>query len=378
MNKTEPVLALLKNLVARASITPEDAGCLDLIESHLKPLGFNCERLPSSDVDNLWARLGSEGPLFVFLGHTDVVPPGPAEKWHSPPFEPTIRDGNLYGRGTADMKSGVAAMICAVETVIQSGIKLNGSIAFLLTSDEEGPAIHGTRKVIEVLEDRGEKIDYCLVGEPSSLSQLGDVVRIGRRGSLGGLLKVKGKQGHVAYPHLAQNPIHQAAQALAELTSKQWDEGGHGFPATTFQISNIHAGTGASNVIPGELDVVFNFRHGVVSSAESLQQQVHDILDNNQLNYELEWQVSGAPFVTEQGALVDAVQQAVQAIEGIEPDMNTGGGTSDGRFVAPTGAQVVELGPINATIHQVNEHVRVSDLPQLEAMYKQILLKLLT
>ena len=374
---TSPVEALTRELIARPSVTPEDAGCMELICARLEPLGFHCERLRYGEVDNLWATLGDEGPLFVFLGHTDVVPPGPVSAWQSPPFEPELRDGVLYGRGAADMKGSVAAMVCALEDVLRQKPKLRGRIGLLLTSDEEGPAIHGVREVMQTLQQRRERIQWCLVGEPSSQRQLGDVVRMGRRGSLGGILRVRGIQGHVAYPHKARNPIHQAMPALSELVATTWDEGGQGFPPTTFQISNIRAGTGATNVIPGELEVVFNFRFGVASSADSLKQRVVQILDRHGLDYSLEWQLSGEPFVTTEGRLLDAVRQAVEQVAGIEPDCNTGGGTSDGRFVAPTGAQVVELGPVNATIHQVNECVSVADLRNLQRMYALIVEKLL-
>ncbi len=374
---TSAVEALTRELIARPSVTPEDAGCMDLLCKRLQPLGFHCERLRYGEVDNLWATLGEEGPLFVFLGHTDVVPPGPESAWHSPPFEPQVRDGLLYGRGAADMKGSVAAMVCALESLLKTQPELRGRIGLLLTSDEEGPAIHGVREVMQTLQARQERIQWCLVGEPSSQKQLGDVVRMGRRGSLGGILRVQGVQGHVAYPHKARNPIHQAMPALSELAATVWDEGGQGFPPTTFQISNIHAGTGATNVIPGELEVVFNFRFGVASSAESLQQRVVQTLDRHKLDYSLEWHLSGEPFVTTEGRLLEAVRASVQDVAGIEPDCNTGGGTSDGRFVAPTGAQVVELGPVNATIHQVNECVSVQDLQDLQQMYQKIVERLL-
>ncbi len=374
---TSAVEALTRELIARPSVTPDDAGCMDLLCERLQPLGFHCERLRFGEVDNLWATLGEEGPLFVFLGHTDVVPPGPASAWQSPPFEPEVRDGLLYGRGAADMKGSVAAMVCALESVLAKQPQLRGRIGLLLTSDEEGPAIHGVREVMQTLQQRRERIQWCLVGEPSSQRQLGDVVRMGRRGSLGGILRVRGIQGHVAYPEKARNPIHQAMPALSELAATTWDEGGQGFPPTTFQISNIHAGTGATNVIPGELEVVFNFRFGVASTADGLKQRVVQTLDRHGLDYSLEWHLSGEPFVTTEGRLLDAVRQAVQQVAGIEPDCNTGGGTSDGRFVAPTGAQVVELGPVNATIHQVNECVSVADLQELQRMYALIVEKLL-
>ncbi len=371
------VQRLTEALVARPSITPDDAGCMELLCQRLQPLGFACERMRFGEVDNLWATLGEDGPLFVFLGHTDVVPPGPDSAWSSPPFEPTVREGHLYGRGSADMKGSVAAMVCALEDFLADNPVLRGRIGLLLTSDEEGPARDGVRRVIQVLQQRQERIQWCLVGEPSSRKQLGDVVRKGRRGSLGVVIRVRGVQGHVAYPHKARNPIHQAAPALAELVATVWDEGGQGFPPTTFQISNIHAGTGATNVIPGELEVVCNFRFGVASSADSLKQRLVRVLDRHGLDYTVDWNLSGEPFVTTEGRLLDAVRQAVHEVAGIEPDCNTGGGTSDGRFIAPTGAQVVELGPVNATIHQVDECVSLCDLQQLQQMYLKVLEKLL-
>ncbi len=350
---------------------------MDLLCARLEPLGFQCERMPFGEVDNLWATLGDEGPLLVFLGHTDVVPPGPTSAWSNDPFQPTVRDGLLYGRGAADMKGSVAAMVCALEALLAEQSMLKGRVGLLLTSDEEGPALDGVRRVVDVLQQRGERIQWCLVGEPSSQNRLGDVVRKGRRGSLGGVLKVRGIQGHVAYPHKARNPIHQAAPALAELAAMVWDEGGQGFPPTSFQISNIHAGTGATNVIPGELEVVFNFRFGVASTAAGLKQRLMRVLDRYGLDYALQWHLSGEPFVTEEGRLLDAVRDSVREVVGIEPDCNTGGGTSDGRFIAPTGAQVVELGPLNATIHQVDECVSLRDLQQLQRIYRRVVERLL-
>ncbi|SSS43138.1 dapE [Acinetobacter baumannii] len=329
------------------------------------------------DVDNLWARRGTEGPVFCFAGHTDVVPTGRLDAWNSDPFAPEIRDGKLYGRGSADMKTALAAMVVASERFIAKHPNHKGSIAFLITSDEEGPAVNGTVKVIETLEKRNEKITWCLVGEPSSTHKLGDIVKNGRRGSLNAVLKVQGKQGHVAYPHLARNPIHEASPALAELCQTVWDNGNEYFPATSFQISNIHAGTGATNVIPGALEVTFNFRYSTEVTAEQLKQRVHEILDKHGLQYEIVWNLSGLPFLTPVGELVNAAQTAILNVTGTETELSTSGGTSDGRFIAPTGAQVLELGVLNATIHQINEHVDVHDLDPLTDIYEQILENLL-
>ncbi|WP_114417721.1 succinyl-diaminopimelate desuccinylase [Marinospirillum perlucidum] len=373
-----PTLKLAYDLISRPSVTPEDAGCLDLLGQRLEKLGFRLERLPFAEVDNLWARKGDQGPLLCFAGHTDVVPTGPEENWEFPPFEPQIdSEGYLRGRGTADMKGSLAAMVTAIEAFIEEHPDHEGSLALLLTSDEEGPSVNGTVKVVEHLEARNEKIDWCLVGEPSSTERLGDIIKNGRRGSLGARLLVKGKQGHVAYPHLAANPVHLAAPALAELTAQIWDEGNDFFPATSLQISNIQAGTGATNVIPGELEVIFNFRFSTEVTAEELQQRTEALLDKHQLDYTLDWTLSGQPFLTAEGQLVEATQAALLEVTGQPTQLSTSGGTSDGRFIAPTGAQVVELGPLNATIHQVNEKVKAEDLNTLSRVYQQLLVKLL-
>ncbi len=370
-------LQLAKALIARRSVTPEDAGCQALMIERLQAIGFHVERLRFGEVDNFWARRGDAEPLYAFAGHTDVVPSGEESNWKYPPFEPTIADGLLYGRGAADMKGSLAAMVTACERFIAEHPDHTGSIGFLITSDEEGPAVNGTVKVVEHLEARGEKITGCLVGEPSSTAHIGDVIKNGRRGSLGGKLTVRGVQGHVAYPHLASNPIHLAAPALAELAAAQWDAGNDFFPATTFQISNINAGTGATNVIPGELSVWFNFRFSTEVTPGELQRQVEAILDRHGLDYELKWELSGLPFLTPSGELVDAAVKAVRAVTGRTPELSTAGGTSDGRFIAPTGAQVLELGPLNATIHKVDECVSVADLDLLSQMYEHILQELL-
>ncbi|MAT64786.1 MAG: succinyl-diaminopimelate desuccinylase [Gammaproteobacteria bacterium] len=370
-------LDLARDLIARNSVTPEDAGCQAMMADFLAARGFDITPLPFGEVSNLWARRGDNGPLFVFAGHTDVVPTGPLEAWDSPPFEPTERDGWLYGRGAADMKGSLAAMLTAVDRFLAAHPEPHGSIAFLITSDEEGPSVNGTVKVVEWLQAQGTRIDWCLVGEPSSSEQVGDVMKNGRRGSLSGELRVKGVQGHVAYPHLARNPVHQAAPALAELCATEWDAGNDHFPPTTFQISNVQAGTGATNVIPGELTVLFNFRYSTESDADGLRRRVHALLDRHALEYELDWTHSGAPFLTPAGELVEAARAAVRERCGFEAQLSTAGGTSDGRFIAPTGAQVLELGPVNATIHKVNECVRCEDLERLSELYETILAKLL-
>lgn len=377
-NQTESAtLELAKDLISRPSVTPEDAGCQALMGSRLEKIGFNVEHLRFDDTDNFWARRGNEGPVLAFAGHTDVVPTGPIDKWDNHPFEPRVIDGYLHGRGTADMKGSLAAFVTACERFVDNHPDHKGSIAYLITSDEEGPATNGTIKVIEHLEARNEKMDWCLVGEPSCTSEIGDVIKNGRRGSLGARLVVKGIQGHVAYPHLAENPVHKVAPALAELASIEWDQGNDYFPPTTFQISNINAGTGATNVIPGEAEIIFNFRFSTESTAEGIQQRVEEILDRHQLNYEVEWNLSGLPFLTPEGELVDAACRAIRDITGLETELSTSGGTSDGRFIAPTGAQVLELGPLNATIHKVNECVKADDLDTLSAIYEQILVNLL-
>jgi len=370
-------LELTKDLISRPSVTPEDFGCQQLLADRLSAIGFTVEYLRFGDTDNIWARRGTEGPLLTFAGHTDVVPTGPEDKWTSPPFEPTIRDGLLYGRGTADMKGSIAAFVTACERFIAEHADHNGSIAFLITSDEEGPATGGTVKVIETLEARNEKIDWCLVGEPSSTNKVGDIVKNGRRGSLNGRLTVKGKQGHIAYPHLAENPIHILTPALTELCNVEWDQGNDDFPPTSFQVSNLNSGTGVTNVIPGTADLVFNFRYSTEVTHELLQQRVEAILDQHGINYNLSWELSGKPFRTASGALVDATKHAIKAITGYDTELSTSGGTSDGRFIAPTGAQVVELGPLNATIHQINECVSVADLDTLSDIYEVLLGQLL-
>jgi succinyl-diaminopimelate desuccinylase len=370
-------IELAKALIGRASVTPDDAGCQPLIADRLQAVDFSIESLRFGEVDNLWARRGTSPPLFVFAGHTDVVPPGPLADWHSDPFTPSTRDGCLYGRGAADMKSSIAAMVTACERFIGRHAGHRGSIAFLLTSDEEGPSVDGTVKVIEHLKARGEQIDWCLVGEPSSRSRTGDVIKNGRRGSLNGVLRVHGQQGHVAYPQLADNPIHRAAAALAELVAVEWDAGNAYFPPTTFQISNINAGTGAENVIPGELKILFNLRFSTESSPESIQSRVLAILDRHALDYSIDWKISGLPFITPEGELVDAARRAIHSVTGLETELSTSGGTSDGRFIAPTGAQVVELGPLNATIHKTNECVNLAELDTLSSIYERILEQLL-
>ncbi|MEK6749431.1 MAG: succinyl-diaminopimelate desuccinylase [Pseudomonadota bacterium] len=370
---TTPTIALALDLIGRRSVTPEDAGCQETMLRRLEKIGFRSERLRFGEVDNFWARRGATGPVFAFAGHTDVVPTGPLAQWQIPPFAPEIRDGMLYGRGAADMKGSLAAMVTACETFVAKHPQHAGSIAFLITSDEEGPSVDGTVKVIDHLEARGEKITWCLVGEPTAEKAVGDMIKNGRRGSLNGRLCVYGQQGHAAYPHLADNPIHRAAPALAELTAMQWDAGNRFFPPTTFQISNIHSGTGATNVIPGELEALINFRFSTELTAAQIQEQVEAILDSHELHYDLAWSLSGNPFLTPSGELVAAAREAVREITGIDAELSTSGGTSDGRFIAPTGAQVLELGPVNATIHKLNECVAVADLESLHAIYVRVL-----
>jgi len=371
-------LELAENLIARRSVTPADEGCQQVIAQRLKAVGFSLEPLRFGNVENLWARRGAAAPVFCFAGHTDVVPTGPLEEWRSDPFVPTQRDGLLYGRGAADMKTGLAAMVTATEEFVRSHPRHRGSIAFLITSDEEGPSVDGTKRVAEALAGRGERIDWCLVGEPSSEATIGDTIKVGRRGSLSGRLTVHGVQGHVAYPQLAENPVHTLAPALAELTRQVWDEGTEHFQPTTFQVSNLNAGTGAPNVIPGELKARFNLRYSPVQTLEKLKSTVEEILRKHGVRYTIEWYVSGEPFYTPPGQLSDAVGEAVAQVTGARPRLSTGGGTSDGRFIAPLGAQVVELGVVNASIHKVNECVRVADLEALERMYFNVLRKLLT
>ncbi|NQY27061.1 MAG: succinyl-diaminopimelate desuccinylase [Piscirickettsiaceae bacterium] len=371
-------LDLTLDLISRPSVTPKDMGCQQLLADRLSAIGFTIEHLRFGDTDNIWARRGTQSPVLAFAGHTDVVPTGPEKNWTSPPFEPVIRDGLLYGRGTADMKGSIAAFVTACERFIAEHDTHQGSIAFLITSDEEGPATGGTVKVIETLEARGEKIDWCIVGEPTSTEKVGDVVKNGRRGSLNGYLTVQGKQGHIAYPHLAANPIHLLTPALTELCDVEWDQGNEDFPPTSFQISNLNSGTGVTNVIPGTAEVIFNFRYSTEVTHEQLQQQVEILLDKHSLNYDLSWELSGKPFRTASGALVDAVKIAIEDVTGYATELSTSGGTSDGRFIAPTGAQVIELGPLNATIHQVDECVSVADLDTLSAIYETLLVQLLS
>lgn len=366
-----------KELIRRPSVTPEDEGCQDWMIEKLEALGFQCETLWFEEVRNLWARRGNDGPLLVFAGHTDVVPTGEVSHWRFDPFVPTVDGDLLYGRGAADMKGSIAAMLTAVEAFIADHPDHDGSIGFLITADEEGPSVNGTVKVVETLQAREEHIDYCLVGEPSSTDTVGDVIKNGRRGSLGGLLTVKGVQGHVAYPHLARNPVHEVAPALAELTAAEWDHGNDFFPATSFQISNINAGTGATNVIPGDCQVLFNFRFSTEVTDFELRQRTETILQSHGLDYEIEWKLSGQPFLTDRGALVDATVAAIKERTGGDAHLSTAGGTSDGRFIAPTGAQVVELGPVNATIHKVDEHTSVSELDTLSDIYQGVLKNLL-
>ena len=370
------MLDLTCALIRRASVTPHDAGCQPLLAERLRAVGFSTESLRFGEVDNLWATHGNGGPVLVLLGHTDVVPTGPLEAWTSAPFEPTLRDGALYGRGAADMKASVAAMTLALEAFVREQPDHRGTVALLVTSDEEGEAMHGVRRVMREFGERGQGIDWCLVGEPSSRERLGDLIRIGRRGSLNGVLRVRGVQGHVAYPDKALNPIHAAAPALAELAAMRWDEGNEAFPPTSFQISNIAAGTGANNVIPGELGVVFNFRFSTASTADSLQQRVEECLRGHGLDFSIDWQLSGAPFLTSDGPLRAAVVDCIRAHCGVEPELSTGGGTSDGRFVAPMGAEVVELGPLNASIHKIDEHIALDDLERLPTLYLAILQRL--
>jgi len=368
---------LCEDLIARPSVTPDDAGCQALIRQRLEALGFSCEALNFGEVSNLWARTAGDGPLFVFAGHTDVVPTGPESRWTTPPFEPRVRDGLLFGRGAADMKGSIAAFVTACERFLAEHPAPRGSVALLITSDEEGPAVDGTVRVLEVLAERREKLDWCLVGEPSSHQRLGDRLRNGRRGSLNGHLVVHGKQGHVAYAEGAVNPIHGFARALAALDAETWDRGNDDFPPTSFQVSNVNAGTGADNVIPGHLEAMFNFRYSTALTADGLRDRVQRILDAHGLQHELQWRHSGEPFLTSPGALLEATQSALQEITGARAEASTGGGTSDGRFIARSGAQVVELGPINASIHSIDEHVSVADLETLSRVYQRILEKLL-
>jgi len=374
MSKT---VELAKSLISQASVTPDDNGCQTIMIERLKKIGFEIHPLKFGDVDNFWATRGNNGPIFAFAGHTDVVPAGNEEAWNTKPFEPTIRDGFLFGRGAADMKGGLAAMVTATENFVKDNPSHEGTIAFLITSDEEGVAINGTVKVMDYLKENDIKIDYCLLGEPSSTSITGDIIKNGRRGSLNGVINVKGKQGHVAYPHLANNPIHFIAPALNDLCLQEWDSGNEYFPATSFQISNFHSGDGVTNVVPGEAKVMFNFRYSTETTKEELMTKVREILDLHKIDYTIDWSHSGYPFLTPVGDLVSACVSSIQETKGIEPELSTSGGTSDGRFIAQKGTQVVELGPVNATIHQVNESVLVQDLEDLSKIYCGVLAKIL-
>ncbi|SFP85475.1 succinyldiaminopimelate desuccinylase [Nitrosomonas cryotolerans] len=370
-------LTLAQTLIARRSITPDDDGCQEILIERLEKLGFNIERMRFGEVDNLWARRGTTAPILCFAGHTDVVPAGPLTQWDSEPFTPVIRDNRLYGRGAADMKTSLAAFITAIEAFVTAHQEHSGSIALLITSDEEGVAVAGTTKVVETLKSRGELIDYCIVGEPTCTNQLGDTIKNGRRGSLSGDLTIKGVQGHIAYPHLAKNPIHLAAPVIAVLAQTEWDQGNEYFPPTTWHISNIKGGTGASNVIPGEINLLFNFRFSTASTVESLQTRMHEILDQYGLDYDLEWTLSGKPFLTPRAELANAVCDAIKQVTKIEAQLSTSGGTSDGRFIADICSQVIEFGPCNATIHKLNENIEVKDIERLSEIYQLTLKNLL-
>ena len=370
-------IALTKELIEKQSVTPADDGCQPLMAERLSKIGFNCESLPAEEVLNLWATRGNNGPLLVFAGHTDVVPPGPLEHWDSDPFTPTERDGFLFGRGAADMKSSLAAMIVATESFVKKHPNHKGRIGFLITADEEGPAVYGTRHVVDTLMARGESIDWCLVGEPSSTSLLGDTIKNGRRGSINATLIIKGKQGHVAYPHLADNPMHKAFEVLQQLSALEWDQGNDFFDPTQLQFSNIQSGTGATNVIPGELTAIFNLRFSTEISADGIKEKCQAVLDESGVDYEIDWQLSGNPFLTEPGELVDAATKSISDVTGVDTVLSTGGGTSDGRFIAKMGGQIIELGVINESIHQRNEHVLISDIPKLAAIYEGVLTRLL-
>lgn len=375
---SDPTLELAKQIIACHSVTPEDGGCMEIISQRLTPLGFTIEYINRNGTTNLWARRGTTAPLFVFAGHTDVVPTGPLEKWTTPPFAPEIRDGMLYGRGAADMKSSVAASVTAVEAFVAAHPNHPGSLAFLLTSDEEGDANDGTVIVVEALKARGETLDFCIIGEPTSVNTLGDMIKNGRRGSLSGTLTVKGIQCHIAYPEKGRNPIHEAAPALAELAATEWDQGNEYFPPTTWQVSNIHGGTGATNVIPGQLEIKFNFRFSTASTPEGLQQRLIAILDKHRLDYDIKWTLGARPFLTGRGPLADAASTAIREICGIDTELSTTGGTSDGRFIADICRQMLEIGPSNATSHKIDECVAVDALPQLSAIYRRILEQLMT
>jgi succinyl-diaminopimelate desuccinylase len=370
-------LALARAMIARRSVTPEDGGCQDLMIGRLAPLGFTIETIASGDVINLWARRGAARPLVCFAGHTDVVPTGPLDRWDSDPFLPTERDGNLYGRGAADMKTSLAAFVTAIEAFVAAHPDHPGSIALLITSDEEGIATDGTVKVVERLAARSEAMDFCIVGEPTSVDRIGDMIKNGRRGSLNGRLIVKGLQGHVAYPHLARNPVHLFAPAMAELAAIEWDRGNEYFPATTWQVSNVRSGTGAANVVPGELEVLFNFRFSTESTAKGLQARVRELLDRHGLEYDIEWSLSGQPFLTPRGRLVEAMLGAIRDTTGVDAEISTTGGTSDGRFIATICPEVVEFGPVNASIHKLNEHVAIDAVDALHRVYHRALERLL-
>ncbi|MFA6063162.1 MAG: succinyl-diaminopimelate desuccinylase [Gallionella sp.] len=370
-------LELARALIARRSLTPDDAGCQEILIERLEKLDFKIERMRFGNVDNFWARRGTTSPVLVFAGHTDVVPSGPVESWFSPPFEPTIRDGMLFGRGAADMKTSVAAFITAIEAFVEDHPAHAGSIALLITSDEEGIAVDGTVRVVEALQARGEKLDYCIVGEPTSNKLVGDMIKNGRRGSLSGTLIVKGIQGHIAYPHLVKNPIHMAAPAIAELAATTWDNGNEYFPPTSWQISNMNGGTGATNVVPGTVEILFNFRFSTASTEQQLKDKVHAILDKHNVTYDLEWELSGKPYITPKGSLVEAISHAIEQSYGITPELSTTGGTSDGRFIADICPQVIEFGPLNATIHKLNECVAVADIEPLKLTFQRTLENLL-
>ena len=376
-NEITETVTLARELIRCRSLTPQDSGCQEILAARLDRAGFHVERTLSGEVSNFWARRGTERPVVCFAGHTDVVPAGPLDQWDSDPFIPTIRDGKLFGRGAADMKSSIAAFVTAAESFIGAHPRHRGSIALLITSDEEGLAIDGTARVVEMLKSRSETIDYCIVGEPTSEAKLGDTVKNGRRGSLSGRLRVKGVQGHIAYPHVAKNPIHLAAPALAELAQADWDDGDEYFQPTAWQISNIHAGTGAANVVPGEVEVLFNFRFSPASTVQSLKQRLHDILDRHGLEYSLEWSLSGRSYLTPRGDLFEKIAAAIRETVGIAPEISTSGGTSDGRFIAEICPQVVELGPVNASIHKLNEHIELGAIEQLAQIYRRVLEKLL-
>ena len=378
LRKEHPVIELLEELMRKPSVTPDDAGCQEILARRLQALGFECETMQFGDVTNLWARRGVAGPMLCFAGHTDVVPPGADDDWDTDPFEPVTKDGYIYGRGSADMKSGLAAMITALESFLADHSDHDGSLALLITSDEEGRARDGTLKVVEELQSRNESIDWCVLGEPSSQETLGDIVRIGRRGSLSGMLTVRGVQGHVAYPQLADNPIGRFAPVLSDLYTTEWDRGNEFFPPTSFQVVDIQAGVGFPNVTPGELTARFNFRYSTEWDHHGLQDKVRQLFDAHDIDYELDWHLSGEPFLTEAGKLINAVSQAVTEQAGMAPELSTGGGTSDGRFISPAGTDVVELGPVNASIHKVNERVRIDDVIALSSMYRRIIELLLT